>query len=188
VPTQQPSYRAVWTKFAIQAINRSPQRVAIRERIGESTLAQIRASTMLDWLPFGVHLAVMQAVHDVLGRDGARAFWRERLQASLDTKLMAPIAHGSTLMFGDRLYGCFKMGIYAYRLIARDAGELAVEQSRDGIAIRFTGMPAAVVDASGWHALCHGQCEATIEYARARAEIDLTDRTHAGYVYRIRPV
>jgi hypothetical protein len=183
----RPSFRATWTKFAVAAVNRSPRREAIRNFIGEARLNSLRRASVVDWLPIDVHLSVTEAVLEILGKAGARAFWKERLLAAFKTKTMAPFVAGAGVVFGEQPYALMKIAMTSYRLMAKNAGFITVSAAPDGaVLMDFQDMPAAIIDSAGWHALCHGQCQAVFEYLKMEGEISLTDVTAHSFRYIMR--
>ena len=181
-----PRFRATWSKFTIQATNRSSSREAIRRTIGAVRLETIRHSTVVDWLPVDVHLSIITAVMDVLGIEGARAFWKERLLAAFKTKVMAPFVAGASMVFGEQPYALMKIAMSAYKLMAKSAGEITVTAGADGaVLMSFQDMAPGMARSAGWHALCHGQCEAVLAYLKMEGEIALTDVTASSFHYRM---
>jgi hypothetical protein len=182
-----PAFRATWTKFAVAAVNRSPRRQAIRKVIGESKLAKLRQASVVDWMPIDIHLGVAAAVLDVLGVAGAREFWKERLLSAFLTKTMGPFVTGASVVFGEQPYALMKIAMTSYRLMAKNAGFITVSAAPDGaVLMDFQDMPAAIIDSAGWHALCHGQCQAVFEYLKMEGEISLTDVTAHSFRYIMR--
>jgi hypothetical protein len=184
---KEPAFRASWTKFAIQAINRSPRRQALRNAVGEAKLATLRQASVVDWLPMDIHLSVTAAVVDVLGTSGARAFWKERLLAAFNTKTMAPFVAGASIVFGEQPYALMKIAMSAYKLMAKNAGSITVTPSHDGaVLMHFQDLPSVMSDSAGWHALCYGQCQAVLEYLKMEGEIVVTDVTPHAFRYVMR--
>lgn len=184
---QIPSFRASWSKFAIQGINQSPRRDAIRAAIGAERLAQIRDATAVDWLPVEVHLAITDAVLAVLGLTQARGFWKDRLLDSFSTKAMAPFIAGASFIYGDELYALTKVAMSAYRLVTKHAGQIVVTREQDGVLVlNFEGIAAGLSTSSGWQALCHGQCEGLLQRVGVTGDIALSDVTPQSFRYSIR--
>jgi hypothetical protein len=183
----RPSFRATWTKFAVAAVNRSPRREAIRNFIGEARLNSLRRASVVDWLPIDVHLSVAEAVLEILGKAGARAFWKERLLAAFKTKTMAPFVAGAGIVFGEQPYALMKIAMSAYKLMAKNAGVITVTSASEGVVVMtFTDAPQAIVKSEGWHALCYGQCEAVLEHLNMTGEITLTDVSERSCRYVVR--
>src|SRR5262249_11457104 len=153
-----PAFRATWTKFAVQGVNRSPQRDRIRDAIGDQKLDTLRRASVVDWLPIDIHLSVAAAVIAVVGIGGSRPFWEERLLAAFKTKTMAPFVAGAGVVFGAQPYALMKIAMSAYKLMAKNAGNITVSAGDDGAVLMwFQAMPLAIVESAGWHTLCHGQ-------------------------------
>jgi hypothetical protein len=182
-----PAFRATWTKFAVAAVNRSPRREALRKAIGETRLGILRRASVVDWLPIDIHLGVCDAVFEVLGVSGARAFWKERLLAAFLTKTMGPFVTGASVVFGEQPYALMKIAMTSYRLMARNAGQITVSALPDRwVQMDFVQAPAAIVESAGWHALCHGQCQAVLEYLKMEGEIKLAEQRDTSFRYLMR--
>jgi hypothetical protein len=180
------AFRASWTKHAIQGINRSPHREALRREIGAAHLETIRLSSSLEWLPMAVHLSVGAAVHQVLGIERARSFWKERLLAAFSTKLIAPFVAGASVVYGQQPYALLKMAIQTYKLVTHDIGGFAVSASSDGsVALRFDLEPT-VAKSPGWHALCYGQCQGVLEYLKMAGDVSVTHVGAHSFLYVVR--
>jgi hypothetical protein len=182
-----PVFRASWTKFAIKGVNESPRREALRQAIGEERLALIRRTTVVDWLPVEVHLGVADATVEVLGIDGARAFWKERLLASFLTKTMGPFVAGASVVFGAQPYALMKIAMTSYKLMAKNAGRISVRAAEEGLVLMdFVEMPPAIGESVGWHALCHGQCQAVLAHLDMRGDISYQILTPHSFRYVLR--
>jgi hypothetical protein len=167
-----PAFRASWTKFAIKGVNQNPQRDALRRAIGDQRLELIRRTTVVDWLPIAIHLGIADATVEVLGNDDARTFWKERLLASFHTKTMGPFVAGASIVFGVQPYALMKIAMTSYRLMAKNAGHITVTARDDGaVLMDFQEMPQQICDSPGWHALCHGQCQAVLAYLTMTGDI-----------------
>lgn len=183
----EPAFRASWSKFAIQGINQSPRRDAIRAVVGERRLKQIRESSTVDWLPVEVHLSVADAILQVNGLIQARGFWRERLLASFTTKAMGPLIAGASFIYGDQLFALTKVAMGAYKLMTRDSGRIVVTRADDGtLVLDFEDTAPGLALSDGWQALCHGQCEALLQRVVVAGDIALSDVRPQGFRYSIR--
>ena len=180
-------FRATWTKLAIAGMNQSPKRAALRQAVGEGLLTRVRANSVVDWLPLDVHISVADATVTVLGVAGARAFWKERLLAAFKTRTMAPFVAGASFVFGEQPYALMKIAMSAYKLMARNAGYLSVSSGGKGfVLVDFLEMPALLVESKGWHAICHGQCEAVFHYLDMPGEITLSDVSASSFRYTMK--
>jgi hypothetical protein len=185
VATRGPAFRASWTKHAIQGINRSRHRDAIRREIGEKNLEAIRTGSSLEWLPMVVHMSVADAILQVLGVEQARAFWKERLLASFSTKLIAPFVAGASVVYGQQPYALYKMALQTYRLLTRDIGEFAVSLPSDGgVALTFDLEPT-VARSQGWHALCNGQCQGVLEHLKMTGDVNVSQTGPRSFLYLV---
>jgi hypothetical protein len=167
------AFRAGWTKLAVQGVNRltADERTRVRAAIGEEMLTRIREASTVGWLPGEAHIAVMRAVEKELGRDGARAFWRERMRPVFQSTLVRGFLGSTLRLFDTTPYSVLRCSPAIYRLVTRKAGIHEVfnpEPTLTVVSFRETPAPLFI---SAFHALCHGQCQAVLDFVKVAGEV-----------------
>src|SRR4051812_20404510 len=116
--SRAPQFRANWTKLTLKFLRArpAPERDPILTRIGVDVLGQVRAAGVFEWLPAPLHLAVANSIHDTLGADGGRRFWRDLMEVSFERSLLKPLVDGGLRLFGRSPLGILRMTPQAYSL------------------------------------------------------------------------
>ncbi len=131
-----PLVRARHLKQVLAAVDRQPNRQAIRDRMGPTLVATIEEATGFDWLPVAHDVAMAGALDEVLGPAGLATFNREMMLHSFRGPLLRALEEVAT------------------RLLGLDAGAWASWVPK-GWALMFQGC-------GRWTVIRHGEGEATL--------------------------
>jgi hypothetical protein len=182
--------RAGWTKLAVQGVNRLPPdyRARVRAAVGEELLRRIRDASIVGWLPGEAHLAIAHAVERELGVDGARAFWRARMDGVFESALVKSFLGSTLRLFDATPYSVLRTSPPIYRFVTQNAGIHEVFNPEPTLTVvSFREMPAPLCT-TAFHALCHGQCLAVFDFVKVTGEVTEKIGRGAEFSFHLRHV
>ena len=146
-----PSVRARHLKTNLEALDRLPEREAVRCLLAEQLLRGIAQAHGFDWLPIAWDVAIVRAVHAALGPEAQDAFARSLLLESFDGPLLGSLVRTAVNLFGldaDRWVRWIPKG---WALVFRDCGSWTIEAARVGeIRLRLDGLPRVCLEDLLW--------------------------------------
>ena len=112
------------------------------------------------------HAAMLEAMGEVLGEAGVRAFGRERLSGEVSAGLFATIARSWLRSFRARPQELLRIAPYLWRTATRRCGTLGVEAVGEGYARgRFRQLPERLADCAPWRWMMEGMGEGLLDVA-----------------------
>jgi hypothetical protein len=166
-----PHFRANYSKLALKLARRLPERDAILRAAGDESVRRIGEAGMLEWLPAERHMAVTNAVQQILGATSAQSFWRDLMLLSFEGRLLKPLVQGGLRLFGRTPRAILRLSPQAYSLIARECGEISVSDDRGRVRLDFNGLPGSL-RTPGFVSLCHGNCLAVLAFVDRHGIVD----------------
>ena len=103
------------------------------------------------WVPMPVYLKFIQAVWAEAGSSTAYIqFWRAHIQGYLDSALLAGLVGTARKLFGLSPVAIYKVAPRGYGMTYRGAGQGEVEVVGKTATLRFSGIPAALLEDEVW--------------------------------------
>ncbi len=162
-----PKFRANHTKHSIGHVKRlpEPERTRVLDRIANER-DEVRKASIFDWVEGRLHVAVADAVFDVLGRPRALEFWRDVMLDAFSRSLLRPIVRGAIAIHGSNPASVLMMSPRAWSLVAKDVGKISVSADDDPphVVITFRELPKLFSDSPGMLAFCEGAITAVGVY------------------------
>ncbi len=170
-----PRVRANQLKMAIGGVKGLPadRRDRFYELLGDDTRREIRDAGLLAWIDASYQTRVARVVHDVLGEEGARLFWRDHLLDAFDRPLMRPLRTGAITLWGATPAALMRRAPQAWKLITRDCGSprFDSETSSRGTVL-FTELPEPYRREPSVLGMWSGMLRACVESMQATGTIE----------------
>jgi hypothetical protein len=146
-----PSVRARHLRANLDAVDRLPEREAIRCRLSEEILRGIAGAHGIDWLPVAWDVALVRAMHAAMGAEAQHAFARTLLLESFDGPLLGPLVRAAIAMFGLDAGSWVRWIPKGWALMFRRCGTWSVERAARGdVLLRLEGLPPVCLEDLLW--------------------------------------
>lgn len=121
-------------------------RDAVLGALGDDLDKRIREQAVMSWLAMRDHVALLEALVSVVGRDEAREVLHDAALRNLRSSLLAASVSATLRVFGVGPLAVLRMFPRGFRLITRGCGKVAVSSARDtpGTEVVFTELPVEV--------------------------------------------
>ncbi|MFO0555620.1 MAG: hypothetical protein U0271_44995 [Polyangiaceae bacterium] len=116
--------RSAQAQSLLSVVERLPEFDRIARQAGDDVLERIRTTTALGWLPLQDHMAVADAVRDVLGVARSIEAWRAAMLHAFKLPYLKSFVQMSTSLFGVSPASLLKRADTVYAYVVRDAGSL----------------------------------------------------------------
>ena len=159
--------RGNWPKFIVRCTKRhkGADGTAIADVLSADLRREIREAGRLTWQ--GAHLLVglAEEIRQACGATEARAFWRACFLESISQPMMAPLARGALLLWGNSPDALVRRTPQAWQLMTRGCGNLKAVSvdEKNAIILRAENMPRSFrVD--GFLCMGEGGLESEMDY------------------------
>jgi hypothetical protein len=128
---------------------------------------RLEGSFAIGWLPFEVHMAVLQALRSTLGARAYQKLCATQIAASLDNPvLFAKPVRAALKLYGATPFAIFRAIPLSLRYIFRDAGQFRVSMSADGQAFEafYEDFPPRFSEGDTWSLIWMATLEAIAAY------------------------
>lgn len=170
---QAAEIRASYAKTFIGAAKRLPgdDAEALLARVGKIRRKRVRQYGMLEWMPAGEFLELVDEVPAALGPAGAREFWKRCLALSLGRRLLAPLRLGAVALHGHTPAALLRMTPQAWHLVSRRCGVCDVDVGADNssLVLKFSGLPPEYTERPQQY-LWEGGCLACIDMMECQGD------------------
>lgn len=114
--------------------------------LGEQAIAALRDDAGRAWVPLSRYVPYCEALRNVLGSEAKYiAFWREHIGAMLASPLLKGLAATARALFGLSPAAIFKVTPRGWLLTYKNVGECSSEVVGTKAVLRFSKVPAAVL-------------------------------------------
>lgn len=161
----EPQIRASWTKLTLGTLKREPPEASrpVLDALADER-AQLRELGITAWARVELHLAVGEAMEELLGPSRARKVHRQVLLRALDSVLLKPIAKGSVRLHGPSPAAMLRRAPGVHRLISRECGKLEVTRIEEGaVDVVLTDLPVVLRTRRSFLVSYEATCEAILE-------------------------
>lgn len=146
--------RARQMQMLLAHIDRLPdaERRAVCARIDPSDVVRVQSATALEWIPMRVSTGMARAVTETLGRDRARAFFKDQFAATLSNAVLGSLVGAVTRhMSADPRPG-LRWLARGHDLLFKGVGKLTVElvPDRPEAIFTLTDLPPELASDSVW--------------------------------------
>lgn len=155
--------RGVWTEV----------RSVLEARDLESALL-LEGLARTEWLPLSAHVALVTAITQVLGQDGARRFAALRTQESIMGGLFPNLLRSWVRSFRDNPASLLRIGPQIWQMAFREAGEFVIDEVRpSGASVRIIDCEAMATSVA-WRRMIEGSSVGILRLAGLRANVAYT--------------
>lgn len=121
----------------------TPERQGIRARLGEERIDEIQQNLPLSWTHMDMHMALSDAVRDVVGPERNVALWRATMTAMWSRPLLKGFVDGVSKVFGLDPPALFKQVPRLYGHLTRELGSCtyAADPAGDAGSVTLRGFP-----------------------------------------------
>lgn len=159
----------------------------VRARLRPETLAAIEGSARVTWLPLSHDIELSTGVYDVAGPERMFAFGRDALLDSIEGPLLEPILDGAIRLFGLTPARFFKLAPRVWPQLYRGAGELRVEEAREGeLRIVHEGAPPEMTSGVAIPLGIAGSLSAVLAVTRVTGTVEVEHTEPGRVVYLAR--
>lgn len=147
----EPLVRARHLKSTLAAADRSEARELIRAALPAGLATAIEAADGFDWLPAEHDVALVQAIHGVLGDVGHDAFSRRVILEAFQGPLLGALIAAAVRLFPGGLVAWAHWIPRGWALLFRECGEWTVERVGPGaVDLRLRWLPPVCVRDPVW--------------------------------------
>jgi hypothetical protein len=169
-----PQIRANWPKFVVSCAKRlkSVEGTAIVDALSAELRREIREAGRLTWQDARLLMGLAEQIHRRFGAAGARAFWRGSFLDAISLPMMAPLARGALMLWGNRPDALVRRTPQAWQLMTRDCGQLkavSVDEP-NAIILRAENLPR-MFRADGFVCMGEGGLESEMNYFRLSGSV-----------------
>lgn len=121
--------RARQLQMLLAHIDRLPdaERRAVCARIDPSSVVRVQSATPLEWIPMSISTAMARAVTDTLGRDRARAFFKDQFAATLSNAVLGSLVGAITRHISTDPRPGLRWLARGHDMLFKGVGKLSVE-------------------------------------------------------------
>lgn len=184
-----PLVRARHLKQVLAAVDRQPQRQAIRERMGPALVAAIEQASGIDWLPVAHDVALARALDAVLGRAGLATFNREMMRQSLRGPLLHALSEIATRLLGLDAGAWATWIPKGWDLMFQGCGRCTVvRRGESEVVVTLAGLPPVCASDAVWPRSVASSISGMLPAvgAEGTVELDQVDLSSGTAVYTMR--
>ncbi len=163
-----PAVRARHMKSLLATVDRLPatEAEAVRRRVEPTVLAGIADASGVEWLPVAWNVALTRAIHDALGVERFRRFFRAEQLESFRGPLLKYVVDGVIHLLGIDLGSWVRWIPKGWGLVFRDCGSWSVGAVEPGRAtLLLDALPPECFDDAVWHDSVAASLEALLDLA-----------------------
>jgi hypothetical protein len=172
---QPPQIRANWPKFVVRCTKhfRDPSGLPVADSIPTELRREIREAGRLTWQDARVLMDLAEVIRQVCGSTEARAFWRMSFRESINQPMLAPLARGALILFGNVPGALVRRTPQAWQLFTRNCGSLrAVDVGEENaVLLRVENFPR-ICRVAGFVSMVEGGLESEMDYFRVRGTVE----------------
>jgi hypothetical protein len=166
------SARAALTQGVLAEVARLPQAKSIVAAAGEELVERISHLLPIAWVPFDEHIRIVGALHDALGPEPYRQFWRRVMVQTLGAPLVAGLVRMSTAGHGPMRL--LSRGQMLHGALTRGTGTLDVESSTDSTCVvTLKGFPSSLHPLTKYAEGISGSILGACDRAEVRAAVTM---------------
>lgn len=162
-----PQVRSNWPKFVLRWTKRlnGPNGAPIVDAVPSDLRREIREVPRFTWYDARLLTDLTDVVHRACGSAGARAFWRASFLESITQPMMAPLARGALMLWGNTPDALVRRTPQAWQFVTRECGNLKAVtlDEPNAIILRFEGLPR-IFRNDGFISMGVGGLESEIAY------------------------
>jgi hypothetical protein len=183
----EPAYRISSARTMLAQLDRLFPETGerVRAALPEETLALVRESLSLTWIPAETHHQIADAVYSALGERDYRALWRKVFLDMVQTPLLKPFFEATIRLFGATPAGLARWTAKGYTLATRGLGTLqlaADDPVARRVEIEHIGYPPALAVSGAHVAGTAGSFEGYLDVTRKTGSVTVLENTPArGY-------
>jgi hypothetical protein len=159
--------RANWPKFVVHCAKRHPDAkgALLVDVVPKDMRREIREAGRLSWVDARFLMDLAELILQACGADGARAFWRSLFLEAISQPIMAPLARGALMLWGNRPDALVRRTPQAWQLQTRGCGHMkAVSlEDKNAIILRAENLPR-MFRGESFVRLGEGGLESEMEY------------------------
>jgi hypothetical protein len=146
--------RARQLQMLLGAIDRLPEaeRSAVCARIDPSDVVRVQSATAFEWVPMRISTAMARAVIDVLGRDRARAFFKDQFAATLSNAVLGGLVAAVTRHLSSDPRPALRWLARSHDLLFKGVGQLsvAVDPGEPEAIFTLSDLPPELASDGAW--------------------------------------
>jgi hypothetical protein len=114
-----------------------------------------------------------EVIRQVCGSTEARAFWRMSFRESINQPMLAPLARGALILFGNVPGALVRRTPQAWQLFTRNCGSLKAVDVGDenAVLLRVENFPR-ICRVAGFVSMVEGGLESEMDYFRVRGTVE----------------
>ncbi len=172
---EQAQVRANWSKFVVRCAKhfRDPNGALVVDSIPVELRREIREAGRLAWHDARVLMDLVEVIRQVCGHAEARAFWRVSFKESITQPMLAPLARGALILFGNVPGALVRRTPQAWQLFTRNCGSLkAVDVGEESsVMLRVENFPR-VCRVLGFVCMVEGGLESEMDFFSVRGTVE----------------
>jgi hypothetical protein len=166
--------RANWPKFVVSCTKRlkTAEGAPIVDALSAELRREIREAGRLTWQDAHLLTGLAEQIHRRFGVDEARAFWRGSFLEAISLPMMAPLARGALMLWGNRPDALVRRTPQAWQLMTRECGQLkavSVDEP-NAIVLRAENLPR-MFRTDGFVCMGEGGLESEMNYFRLSGSV-----------------
>jgi hypothetical protein len=167
--------RANWPKFVVHCAKRlkDAKGAPLVDVIRADMRKAIREVGRLSWQDARLFTDLTELIREACGGDGARAFWRSSFLEAISQPIMAPLARGALMLWGNTPDALVRRTPQAWQLQTRGCGQLkavAVDE-KNAIILRAENLPR-IFRSDGFVHMCEGGLESQMAYFKLSGSVE----------------
>jgi hypothetical protein len=169
-----PQVRANWPKFIVRCAKRlkDAKEIPIVDALSSELRSEIREAGRLTWQDAHLLMDLAEQIRERFGAAGARTFWRASFLEAIGLPMMAPLARGALMLWGNRPDAFVRRTPQAWKLMTRDCGHLkAVSVDENAIILRAENLPR-MFRVEGFVCMGEGGLESEMDYFRLSGTVE----------------
>ena len=139
--SDQPQYRVAMCRMTLSRVRGLPQADEIIARIDPAAIAEIEDGGPLGWVPTQTFDQITDAMFEVLGIEGFRAFSAAQVNGWSDSKLFGPLMASARRIFGSDPRGHLKWLGRAWTMTTRNMGTVNTAEIENGVHVEYVDLP-----------------------------------------------
>jgi hypothetical protein len=167
--------RANWPKFVVYCSKRfkDAKGAPLVDVIPGDMRRQIREVGRLSWQDARWLMDLAELICQACGAEGARAFWRSSFQEAISQPIMAPLARGALMLWGNTPDALVRRTPQAWQLQTRGCGHLkAISlEEKNAIILRGENLPR-MFRGEGFIRMCEGGLESEMAYFKVSGSVE----------------
>jgi hypothetical protein len=138
--------RGNWPKFVVYCAKRfkDAKGAPLIDVVPSELRREIREAGRLGWHDARLLMDLADLICDACGADGTRAFWRGSFLDAISQPIMAPLARGALMLWGNSPDALVRRTPQAWQLQTRGCGHMkavSVDDDKNAIILRAENLP-----------------------------------------------